>query len=101
MTPTPTIGNMPGADLQVTFASGKTKTVNMLRLLVQTQNAEFKRDHDMFLPGVAKLKPTVKDLVEEYELDYFFDGPVRTWKDCAEVMRHFHGLCEEHMKASR
>src|SRR4051794_37753162 len=97
----PTIGNMPGADLDVTFASGKTKTVNMIRLLVQVQNAEFKRDHGFFLPGVNKLHPTVKALVEEYELDYFFDGPVRTWSDCADVMRHFYHLCDEHIKASR
>jgi hypothetical protein len=94
----PTIGNLPGADLEVTFPSGETKTVNMLRLLVQCQNAEFKRDHDMFLPGVAKLNPTVKALREEYELDYFFDGPVRTWEDCAAVMRHIHTLFTDHIR---
>jgi hypothetical protein len=98
---TPTIGNMPAADVPVTFASGTTKTVNVIRLLVQTQNAEFKRDHGMFLPGVNRLNPTVKALREEYELDYFFDGPVRTWDDCAAVMRHFHTLVTNHIKESR
>jgi hypothetical protein len=97
----PTIGNLPGSDLDVTFPSGETRSVNMIRLLVQTQNAEFKRDHGVFLPGVAKLRPTVKALRETYELDYFFDGPVRTWEDCAAVMRHFYGVCDEHMKAHR
>lgn len=98
---TPTIGNLPSADLPVTFPSGETRTVNMIRLLVQTQNAEFKRDHDMFLPGVAKLRPTVKALRDEYELDYFFDAPVKTWEDCAAVMRHIHTLFTEHIRAAR
>jgi hypothetical protein len=97
----PTIGNLPGADLEVTFPSGKTKTVNMLRLLVQVQNAEFKRDHGMFLPSVGKLHPTVKALVEEYELDFFFDGPVRTWNDAAAVMRHVYNVFTEHIEQQR
>jgi hypothetical protein len=97
----PTIANMPGADLDVTFPSGETRTVNMLRMLVQTQNAEFKRDHNMFLPGVNKLRPTVKALRDEYELDWFFDAPVRTWADCAEVMRHVYTTFNDHLKAAR
>jgi hypothetical protein len=97
----PTIGNLPAADLEVVFPSGKKKTVNMLRLLVQTQNAEFKAKHDMFLPGVGKLRPTVTALREEYELDYFFDGPVRTWEDCAAVMRHIHTEFTNHINAHR
>jgi|SRR3974390_914486 len=97
----PTVANLPGADLQVTFPSGKTKTVNMLRMLVQVQNAEFKVRHNMFLPNVGKLHPTVKSLREEYELDYFFDAPVRTWKDCAAVMRHVYGVFDDHIKAHR
>lgn len=97
----PTIGNLPGADLDVTFPSGETRTVNMIVLLVQTQNAEFKRDHGMFLPNVGKLHPTVKALREQYELDYFFDAPVRTWEDCAAVMRHIHTLFTNHIKESR
>lgn len=97
----PTIGNLPAADLSVTFPSGETRTVNMIRLLVQTQNAEFKRDHGMFLPGVGKLSPTVRELRNEYELDYFFDGPVRTWDDCAAVMRHIHGVFTDHIRSTR
>lgn len=97
----PTIANMPAADLEVTFPSGTTKTVNMIRLLVQTQNAEFKRDHGMFLPNVGKLHPTVKALREEYELDWFFDKPVRTWRDAAAVMRHIHTEFTNHINANR
>ena len=94
----PTIGNLPASDLDVTFPSGTTKTVNMIVLLVETQNAEFKRDHGMFLPNVGKLNPTVKALRKKYELDYFFDGPVRTWADCAAVMRHIHTIFTDHIK---
>ena len=97
----PTIANLPGADLPVTFPSGKTKTVNMIRLLVQTQNAEFKARHGMFLPGVGKLNPTVKALREEYELDYFYDAPVRTWDECAAVMRHIHTVFSDHINGHR
>lgn len=93
----PTIENMPGADLDVTFASGETRTVNMIRLLVQTQNAEMKAQHGMFLPGVGKLRPTIAALRTAYELDYFYDAPVRTWKAAAQVMRHFYNLCREHV----
>lgn len=97
----PTIGNLPMADLEVTFPSGKVKTVFMLRLLVQTQNAEMKAKHGMFLPGVNKLRPTVKALEEEYELSYFFDAPVKTWKDAAAVMRHIYNLFTDHINAQR
>lgn len=97
----PTIGNMPGADLDVTFPSGETRTVNMIILLAETQNAEFKAKHGMFLPNVGKLRPTVKALVEKYELEYFFDGPVKTWEDCAAVMRHIYTVFSDHIKASR
>jgi hypothetical protein len=92
----PTIANMPAADLDVTFASGETRTVNLIRLLVQTQNAEAKARFGMFLPGVGKQHPTIGALRRDYELDYFFDSPVRTWKDAALVMRHFYNLCREH-----
>ncbi len=97
----PTVANMPGADLDVTFPSGKTKTIFMPRLLAQTLNAEFKRDHGMFLPTLGKLNPTVKALRKEYELDYFFDAPVRTWEDCAAVMRHVYTTFENHIKESQ
>jgi imidazoleglycerol phosphate synthase glutamine amidotransferase subunit HisH len=94
-----TIANMPGADVQMQMPSGEIKNVNMIVMLVETQNAEFKRDHGMFLPGVGKLHPTIKALREKYELDYFFDAPVKTWKDCAAVMRHVYSTLEDHIKA--
>jgi uncharacterized protein YerC len=50
------------------------------------------------LPGVGKQHPTINKLRRKYELDYFFDAPVRTWKDCAEVMRHFYTVCTDHIK---
>lgn len=96
----PTVANLPGADLPVTFPSGETKTVFMPRMLVQTQNAEFKAKFGFHMPTLAKMNPTVKELREFYELDYFFDGPVRTWKDCAEVMRHVYGVFTEHINAN-
>jgi len=89
----PTIGNLPHADVQVTFPSGETRTVNMLRLLVQTQNAEFKVAHGFFLPGVNKLHPTVKALVEEYELP----ASVRTWAEVAGLLRMFYTDLQKHM----
>jgi hypothetical protein len=94
----PTIGNLPGADLPVTFASGKVKNVNMIILLAETTMAEQKAKFGFCQ---AQNMRTIKELREKYELDYFFDGPVRTWKDCAAVMRHFYNVCDEHMKASR
>lgn len=93
----PTIANMPDADLDVTFASGETRTVNLIILLAQTQDAEFMARFGMHLPSVNKLRPTIRALRETYELDYFFDAPVRTWKDAAQVMRHFYNLCREHV----
>lgn len=97
----PTIGNMPAADLPVTFPSGETRNVNMIRLLVQTQNAEMKARTGMFLPGVGKLHPTIAALRKDYELDYFYDGPVRTWAEAARVMRHFYSLCKQHIDSSQ
>lgn len=97
----PTIGNMPAADLPVTFASGQTRTVNLIVLLVQTQNAEMKAKTGMFLPGVGKQHPTIKALRDAYELDYLYDGPVRTWQECALAMRHFYRLCRQHAGSGR
>ena len=94
----PTIANMPAADLPVTFASGQTRTVSMIRLLVQTRNAECKVRTGVFLPGLAKMHPTIADLRREYELDWFYGGPVRTWEQAAQAMRHFHGLCKQHIR---
>ena len=94
----PTIANLPAADLDVTFPSQETRTVNMIVLLVQTRNAEMKAKFGYFLPGVGKQHPTIAALREAYELDYLLGRPVRTWADAAKVMRHFHGLCQQHIR---
>lgn len=98
----PTIGNMPGADLPVTFPSGETRTVNMIVLLAEVQNAEMQAK---FGRAIAVNAPTIATLREKYELDYFasevYPSGVRTWKQCAEVMRHIHTLFGEHIAASR
>ena len=93
----PTIANLPGADVQVQFPSGTIKTVNMIRLLAQVQNAEFKRDHDMFLPGLNKLRPTVKALREEYEMP----PSIKTWAQAAAALRRFHGDLTAHIQEHR
>lgn len=93
----PTIGNLPSADVQMEFPDGKLRTINMLRLLVQAQNAEFKRDRGMFLPGVAKLNPTVKQMREAYP------GIItaRTWAEAAEQLRGFHTAIGEAVKEAQ
>jgi imidazoleglycerol phosphate synthase glutamine amidotransferase subunit HisH len=88
----PTIANMPAADVRVEFPSGAVKTVNLLRLLVQTQNAEFKAKHGMFLPGVGKQHPTVRALREEYEIPV---ADCKTWADAATLLRRFHTALAE------
>lgn len=93
-----TIVNRTAADIEVTFPSGNTKTVNMIRLLVQTQNAEFKSAHGMFLPGVGKQHPTVKALREEYEIPL---KVARTWDDVAPLLRGFHTDLTEAIQATK
>ena len=98
----PTIANLPASDLDVTFPSGETRTVNMIVLLVETQNAEWHAKYGCAMPGVNKLPGiTIKKFREKYELDYFFDGPVRTWEDCAAVLRHIHGVFTDHINSNR
>lgn len=94
----PTIGNMPDADLPVTFASGEVKNVNMIVLLSEVLMAE-----QMAKFGVCQARnmPTIEALNQKYELEYFFDGPIRTWVDCAAVMRHFHKVCTKHIEKSK
>lgn len=92
----PTIANLPGADVSVQFPSGNVKTVNMIRLLVQVQNAEFKSKHGMFLPGVGKLHPTVQALREEYEIPA---DACRTWADAAKLLRRFHTDLAAHLSS--
>lgn len=91
----PTIANMPGADLTVAFASGATKNVNMIVLLAETLMAE---QMAKFGRCQAPNMRTIKELREKYELDYFFDAPVRTWKDCAEVMRYLYAYFNDQIK---
>ena len=97
----PTIGNMPGADLPVTFPSGETRTVNMIVLLAEVQNAEWHAKYGTAIPGAHKHRITIKAMREKYELDWFFDKPVKTWVDCAAVMRHIHTVFTEHIEAHR
>jgi hypothetical protein len=91
--------NMKNAEVEVTFPSGNTKTINMLRLLVQAQNAEFYVKYGMFLPGVGKQHPTVRAIREEFELT---PRQCRTWTDAAVLLRAFHNeLTEAIMEAQR
>lgn len=78
---------MSTPEIQVQFPSGAVKTVNMFRLLVQAQNAEFKAKYGVFLPGLAKLHPTVAALREEYEIP---KSVCRTWADAARILRTFY-----------
>jgi hypothetical protein len=80
----PTIANLPAADVRVQYPDGTIRTINLLRMLVQTQNAEMKAKHGVFLPSVAKLHPTVAALRKEYEI------PARTWAEAAYQMRMFY-----------
>lgn len=94
----PTIANMPAADLDVTFPSGETRTVNMIVLLAETQNTEIRAKYGHHMAPNA---PKIGVLREKYELDYFFDAPVRTWDDCAAVMRHIHTVFTDHINSQR
>lgn len=90
--------NTSAANVTLQFPDGSTKVVNMLRLLVQAQNAEFKRDHGMFLPSVGKLHPTVKAIREEYRLPKTY---CRTWAQAAEYLRALHTDITEQLGAER
>lgn len=94
----PTIGNMPGADLPVTFPSGETRTVNMIVLLAETQMSE---QMARFGQCQAQNMRTIAELVSKYELDWFasevFPRGVKTWKQCAEAMRHIYGVFSDHI----
>jgi hypothetical protein len=87
-----TVVDMQHLNRQVLFPDGELHNINILRFLVQTQNAEMKAKHGMFLPGVAKLRPTIKKLRAEYMI------PVeksRTWADVAVWMRNFYEYLKE------
>jgi hypothetical protein len=92
----PTIANLPGADVDVEYPDGTVKTVNMIRLLIHTQNAEMKAKHGLFLPNVAKLNPTVKALREEYPVI-----TATTWAEAATQMRAFHTALKEGIEDAR
>jgi hypothetical protein len=72
------------ADVTLIFPDESERTVNMLRLLVHTQNAEMKAKYGMFLPNVGKLHPTVKALRDEYGI------PATTWEQAATQLRRLH-----------
>jgi hypothetical protein len=95
MSDTPTIANMPGADLPVTFPSGKTRNVNMIVLLAEVLMAE---QMAKFGHCQAPNMRTIEELDDKYELEWFFDAPVVTWEDCGAVMRHFYTVCNNHIK---
>lgn len=77
--------------VEVEFPSGKKMLVYPIRVFVQAQNAKFKADHGMFLPGCGKQHPTVKATREEYEIH----PSVKTWKQLAEVLFDFHKSLNE------
>lgn len=100
----PTIANMPGADVPVTINDPNegenglnvTYNVNLIVLLAETQSAECKVKYGHFK---AQNMPSIETLDKKYHLYYYFDGPVRTWEDCAAALRHLYNLCSEHVKA--
>lgn len=99
----PTIGNLPGADLPVTFPSGETRNVNMIVMLVEVQNAEWHAKFGTPMPGVNKLPGiTIQKFVDKYELNWFasevFPKGIKTWKQCAEAMRHVYNHFDAHIK---
>lgn len=79
------------ADVKLILSDGSERTINMLRMLVHTQNAEMMAKYGMCLPGVAKLHPTVKALREEYGI------PARTWADAATQMREMYSEIREYI----
>ena len=72
------------ANVTLIMPDESERTINLIRMLVHTQNAEFKAKFGMFLPHVGKLHPTVRSLRDEYGI------PARTWADAAEQMRAFY-----------
>lgn len=83
---------MKAMQRKVLFLDGRIHEINILRLLVQTQNAEFKAKHGMFLPGIAKQHPTIKKLRMEYAIPV---DESRTWADTAVWMRKFYDYLKD------
>lgn len=96
---TPTIGNLPGADLPVIFpVSGETRVVNMIVLLAETQMAE---QMAKFGFCQAQNMRTIEELDAKYELAWFYDQPVKTWDDAAAVLRYLHGYFGDELAKMR
>lgn len=87
-----TVVDMKHLNRQVMFPDGHLYKINLLRLLVQTQNAEFKAKHGMFLPGIAKQHPTIKKLRMEYAIK---PEDSRTWADTAVWLRKFYDYLKD------
>jgi hypothetical protein len=64
----PTIGNMPHADVRVEFPDGQIRTVNLVVLLAETLNAEYRARHGCFLPGLNRHHPTLAKLRDKYQI---------------------------------
>lgn len=88
--PAPTIGNLPWADINVTFPSGETRRVNMIRLLVTVQHAECMA---RFGYPLTRNAPKLREVVAEYEMGPSF----RTWAQAAPALRRFHGDLTAHI----
>lgn len=95
---TPTIGNMPAADITVEFPSGERRNVNMIVL-----HAEVLMSEQMAKFGFCQAQNmrTIAELDAKYELEWFYDKPVRTWKDCAAVMRYLHTYFSEEIEKAQ
>ena len=83
------------ADVQIEFPDGNVETINMLRMLVHTQNAQMKAKYGMFLPNVGKLHPTVAALRDEYHIT------ARTWADAAEQMSALYDAIKAELDAMK
>jgi iron-sulfur cluster repair protein YtfE (RIC family) len=91
----PTIGNLPAADVQVTFPSGETRTVNMIVLHCEMMNA---RTQALFGHALARNAPTLKAIREKYEIPV---SACRTWRQGADQLKRFHDTLTDHINAHR
>ena len=83
------------ANVTLVMPDESTSEINMLRMLVHTQNAEFKAKFGMFLPSVGKLHPTVKSLRDEYGIH------AKTWDAAAEQMRGLYDHIQAQIQQQR
>lgn len=84
------------ANVTLVMPDESTREINMLRMLVHTQNAEFKAKFGMFLPNVGKLHPTVRSLRDEYGVI-----TARTWVEAAEQMRSLYDAIQTEIQAAQ